>query len=117
MTTNIQTNNFLPLKPLSVLDSGTFCCTILGKNMSTLHDDSFYDGASLVHKLSGDNSDEEANHSGDMIVNLLLQMQASQNDQNVFIKNKYVIQEQIRKQIERELLFGKNSISAPNIKK
>ena len=117
MTTSIQTNNFLPLKPLSVLDSGTFCCTILGKNMSMLHDDPFYDGASLVHKLSGDNADEEAISSGNMIVNLLLQMKASQNDQNIFIKNKYVIQEQIRKQIERELLFGKNSISAPNIKK
>lgn len=112
---NLNTQNLSLERPLSIGRSNSFCDSILNKNKPLNQRDNYNNSPSLVYNIFTNEEEQERQERGNTIINLLLQMRASQDEQNQFIQNKNIVKQQIYEQINRELLFGKNKLSPSKV--
>ena len=121
-------NNFIKLNLLntsvSMLEGSMsnfnnmdFCNKILNKTKGQSNDYGFYNSATLIYISPKEEDEQESDNGSNVIVNLLMQMKATQNDKNNIINNKVVLKNQIMGQLERELMFGNHNLSKDQIKK
>ena len=110
------------IKPIGLLptlrNNTKFCDALLSKNKLTLAAeapmDPYDEYRDLVYNTSGAmNPNAEAFAA---IMELLMQLQASQSDQNVFVQNNTVVKEQILNQLKNEVLRVRNDLSKTQIK-
>lgn len=102
---------FMPIAGIN-----SFCSRILNRGNSGFNNDGYFDRVSLIYNLP-QNEDEEQSTNSDVVVNLLLQLRAFNDEQNSLFNNKNVIQQQIWNQIERKLVFINDNKAKVQIKK
>ena len=95
-----------------------FCNDFFEKNMiSSVIDYQMYpeeNTADLVYDISkSSNSNSEIFQT---IIDLLLQLRASQSDQNIFVQNNTVLKEQILKQLKSEIFRVSHKLNENQIK-
>ncbi len=103
---------------LTLRNNNKFCDALLNKNKLTLTaenpTDPYDDYRDLVYNTSGAiNPSAEALAA---IMDLLMQLQASQSDQSVFVQNNTVVKEQILNQLKNEVLRVRNDLTKTQIK-
>lgn len=99
---------------MSSFNNMDFCSKILEKSQDKSDAFGFYNGASLIYMSKGEQEEEAEGKESNVIVNLLMQMQAAQNDKNI-INNKVVLKNQIVRYLEKELMFGNHGLSKTQI--
>lgn len=114
-------NSFMKTKSpthlLTLKNNGNFCNKFFQQGMiSSVTDnpDYFDEPNNLVYDLSRASSfDAEAFRA---IIDLLMQLRAAGNDQNVFIQNNTVVREQILSQLKNEILKVSHRLTSNQIK-
>lgn len=104
---------------MSLMSNNTaFCSQFLKKpSMAVFSDNPEQNdiGNHLIYDISKKATlDQEILQS---IIDLLLQLRASQNDQNVFVQNNTVVRQQILNQLKNELLNVRNHLSPGQVQK
>ena len=120
--TLVNTSNLINISISIVNQTGI---GVLNTNFGTSIDTGFFNNILLKGNISQEpyynnftysvnNTDPQSNISE--IVDLLLKIRACQNSQNYFVKNLANIKNQIREQLQRELLFVKSDLTYNQLK-
>ena len=120
--TLVNTSNLINISISIVNQTGI---GVLNTNFGTSMDTGFFNNILLKGNISQEpyynnftysvnNTDPQSNISD--IVDLLLKIRACQNSQNYFVKNLANIKNQIREQLQRELLFAKSDLTYNQLK-
>lgn len=107
-----------PLGIVGLKNNSNFCGAIFNQNrITSVVDDNyspFEERSDLIYNLSA--ASGYGQEALARIIELLLQLRAAQNDQNVFVQNNTVVKEQILSQLKNEILRVNNRLTKNQVK-